>query len=169
MSSKSKALTNKPTVTTVCSSCHRLIVDEVYIRCIKCRDFQQCLQCFSRGLQCEQHIRTHPFVLISKEKKEIYEKGWTIDNEICLLTTLQQHGIDNWDAASYFISTKTPKECKDHYERVYLNHENAPNPKDVSNENPSNYQEKELYLLDGSLSNPSLAATNGTKQKKRKR
>ena len=145
---------NKPITTNVCATCHRLIGDEYYISCTKCENYHQCLNCFSVGAQNNKHLKTHPFVLLTRGNKVIYEKGWTLFEEISLLITLQQHGIDNWDSAAFFISTKTPEECRRHYEKIYLNHDLAPFPMNYLNKPRTDNEGDQFYLLDGSLSQP---------------
>ena len=147
---------SKPISTNVCATCHRLIGDEYYISCTKCENYHQCLNCFSIGSQNNKHLKTHPFVLLTKCNKQVYEKGWTLFEEISLLIFLQQHGIDNWDTVSFLLSTKTPEECRKHYERVYLNHNLSPEPMSYLNKkfDMNTESNDDFYLLDGSLSQP---------------
>lgn len=150
----------------VCSSCHCLIRNEVYAKCLDCENYIMCIYCLANGKENERHSKEHEFILININENEIYEDNWTISEEIKLLFSLQFHGVDDWTRASKFVQTKTPEECYAHFLNVYANSPSAPLPSKIeSNEK----QEKPvLYPInEDDKPCPSLAAPEVLKSKRK--
>ena len=68
----------------ICSVCHRDISNEIYVKCSRCADFNQCLECFSIGAEAQNHLKTHPFVILEPVIQPIFQKGWSSEQEILL-------------------------------------------------------------------------------------
>ena len=112
----------------ICSVCHRDISNEIYVKCSRCADFNQCLECFSIGAEAQNHLKTHPFVILEPVIQPIFQKGWSSEQEILLLNALQSCGIGNWHEIADTIKTKTAEECECHYFSTYIESPTAPIP-----------------------------------------
>lgn len=150
----------------VCASCHCLIDNEVYSKCLKCKNYCQCLHCLSKGKQTYPHLKEHPFILIAANERVLYDKDWTVLDEINLLLSLQQHGIDDWDSASKFVQTKTPEQCFKHFQSIYIHStiQPLPEPLDSSNMPP---QLDFFTIGDDEISDPSLSSPKNLKAHRR--
>ena len=113
-----------------CSTCHRDISDEIYVKCARCHGFNQCLECFSVGMETQSHLKTHPFILLEPFLQPIFQKGWTAEEEITLLNAIQTCGLGNWHEISDLIKTKSPLECEVHYFDSFIDSPIAPYPED---------------------------------------
>ncbi|KAH0799577.1 Myb-like DNA-binding domain containing protein [Histomonas meleagridis] len=111
-----------------CSTCHRDISNEIYVKCARCSGFNQCLECFSIGAEAQSHLKTHPFVILEPILQPIFQKGWTAEEEILLLNAIQSCGLGNWHEISDVIKTKTPVECETHYFDTFVESPIAPLP-----------------------------------------
>lgn len=113
-----------------CSTCHRDISDEIYVKCARCHGFNQCLECFSVGMETQSHLKTHPFILLEPFLQPIFQKGWSSEEEITLLNAIQSCGLGNWHEISDLIKTKTPLECEVHYFNSFIDSPIAPFPEE---------------------------------------
>ena len=111
-----------------CATCHRDISDEIYVKCARCPGFNQCLECFSVGAEAQNHIRTHPFILLEPFLQPIFQKGWSAEEEIMLLNSIQSCGLGNWHEISDLMKTKSPVECECHYFDSFIDSPFAPLP-----------------------------------------
>ncbi|KAH0795201.1 Myb-like DNA-binding domain containing protein [Histomonas meleagridis] len=112
-----------------CSSCGKHFkAGETYVLCTKCAGFFLCLECYSIGAEAKGHLRSHPCIAIEPQNQEIYQEGWTAEEEALLLYSIQSCGLDNWHAVSDVVLTKTPIECECHYNDTYLLSTNSPYP-----------------------------------------
>ena len=111
-----------------CSTCHRDITSEVYIKCSKCSGYDQCLECFSVGNESKYHERSHPFLIMEPIQDPIYRKGWSAEEEVLLLHAIQVCGFGNWHEVSDVVKTKSPLECQCHYFGTYMDSPIAPHP-----------------------------------------
>lgn len=109
-----------------CSTCHKDISSECYIKCIICKGYNQCLECFSLGYESKCHLRSHKYILLEPELKPLYREDWTLEEEILLLNCLRKHGFGNWQDISNSLKTKSPIECKTHYLDCYINRKDSP-------------------------------------------
>jgi transcriptional adapter 2-alpha len=118
-----------PSIRT-CASCHRDISNEIYVKCARCAGFNQCLECFSVGAECQAHLRSHPFLLLEPILQPIFQRGWTSEQEILLLNAIQTCGLGNWHEIADVMKTKTALECECHYFGTYIDSDIAPMPND---------------------------------------
>ena len=114
----------------VCATCHRDISHDVYIRCAKCINFTQCMECFSVGMETGAHFHTHPYIIIEPMNQTIYREGWTAEEELLLLHGIQVCGFGNWHEIENIVKTKNAIECETHYFGTYLQSPIAPLPRD---------------------------------------
>ena len=114
----------------VCATCHREISHEVYIRCAKCINFIQCLECFSVGMETGTHFHTHPYIIMEPMPQTVYREGWTAEEEFLLLHGIQVCGLGNWHEIENIVMTKSAIECETHYFSTYLQSPIAPLPVD---------------------------------------
>lgn len=114
-----------------CATCHRDISDEIYVKCGRCLGFNQCLECFSVGAEAENHLKTHPFILLEPFLQPIFQEKWTSEEEITLLNAIQTCGVGNWHEIAAIIKTKSAIECEVHYFNSFIDSPNAPLPEDT--------------------------------------
>lgn len=111
-----------------CSACQREITNERYIKCLKCRSYQLCLECFSTGQCTELHDVNHKILVVEVDENPIFRKNWTSMEENLLLAAIQSCGIGNWNDISDFVRSKKAEECRTHYMETYIHSPQAPLP-----------------------------------------
>ena len=111
-----------------CWTCDANLSDQPYVKCIKCPEMDQCLQCFSTAATCEGHSTDHPFVLMDHVKSPLVRADWTTEEEGLLLFGIRMCGVGNWNDISRVIMTKSARECEQHYYAAYIESETAPLP-----------------------------------------
>ncbi|OHT04526.1 Myb-like DNA-binding domain containing protein [Tritrichomonas foetus] len=113
---------------TTCSCCRRVLLNERYVRCQRCLDYNQCLQCLSVGMETENHVRTHNFIVIEPKPGSLYTQDWDAHDEILLLYGVKIFGLGNWNDIANFMKSKNAIDCESHYIGVYLHSPTAPLP-----------------------------------------
>ncbi|KAH0786776.1 Myb-like DNA-binding domain containing protein [Histomonas meleagridis] len=113
-----------------CATCGRQILNESYVRCLRCRDFDQCLECLSSGREVDKRHQSHSFVFVSckNEPKSLYRENWETKDELNLLVGIKKFGLGNWEEVSEFVGNKTPVECETYYVQTFLKSPSAPKP-----------------------------------------
>ena len=112
-----------------CAKCNREIDKEICAQCCRCSNFFLCLECYSICSECKMHNRMHQCVIIEPDKNEIFQEGWTIEEEAILLFSIQSCGLGNWHSISEAVKTKSHVECECHYFDTFLsNGESTPEP-----------------------------------------
>jgi len=109
-----------------CACCHLLLKDP-HIRCQDCesssgKTAKICTDCFARGREFGGHRAHHRYTVV-KSDFSLLEPDWTAEEESQLLASLLHRGIGNWEDIAKVLVNKTPEQCRDHFERVYI--ENA--------------------------------------------
>ena len=113
-----------------CCTCDCKLGDCPYVKCMRCLDFDQCLECFATAATVEDHGTDHQFVIIDHVKDPITRTGWSAEEEALLLFGIKMNGIGNWHDIEKFVMTKTALECETHYFETYIESETAPLPPD---------------------------------------
>ena len=90
------------------------------IRCAECADFDLCLECFSVGVEIDDHRARHAYRVIDKMNFELVEEGWTAWEELLLLEAIELYGYGNWYHAADHIGTKDHTQAQAHFEEMYL-------------------------------------------------
>lgn len=111
-----------------CSICNRIISNERHIRCIKCPNFIQCLQCTTTFQENENHLIEHSFIIIEPRPYPIFCQNWDAHDELLLLSGIKLFGIGNWNEIAIYMKTKTALDIETHYTAIYINSPNAPLP-----------------------------------------
>ena len=44
-----------------CDNCQANVTDTVRVSCVVCPEFDLCVECFSRGVECGEHKNDHPY------------------------------------------------------------------------------------------------------------
>lgn len=134
-----------------CSYCERpLALFSHNITCAVCSQLVFCVDCFSVGANNNKtHKSTHPYMVEQRVSNPVYAEEWSAEDERKLLDALSKYGLDNWRKVANELGTHSAKRCEDHYYAVYINHENAPLP-------------RELLEHSGSGNNDSSQATSST-------
>lgn len=125
-----------------CISCHKDITSLVQIRCYKCNEKNPlCIMCF---LSNHTVIHSECSYCVLPKRDPLFTSKWTFKEEFDLLTEILNNGIDNWDAISAKIKTKTPMECEAHYYVFYCDKEKMTEKVVMSQ---SNIKDKKYILL----------------------
>ncbi|XP_049774909.1 uncharacterized protein LOC126162441 [Schistocerca cancellata] len=95
---------------------------EPTLRCAEC-DAHLCATCFSQGQQPGQHRNYHRYTVIPPTKLSSAvgdeASGWTISEELTLLSALEKYGYGDWEAVSEAVA-RTPEECQRRYDSRYV-------------------------------------------------
>ena len=107
----------------ICGSCEIFITD-FYIQCAECcydsgEEVNICLNCFRSGKEFKNHTRCHGYC-VKKNLFPVLSPEWNQEEELNLLLQIEKHGFGNWVNIARNISTKSPKECKEHYFKEFL-------------------------------------------------
>lgn len=111
-----------------CQTCNRKISNERYLRCLRCPNFFQCLQCWSIGSENKTHLRGHEMIVIEPYSGPCVTQDWDKEEEVLLLAAIKCLGIGNWNDVSEYVRTKTSLECETHYMKGYIESKTAPFP-----------------------------------------
>lgn len=104
-----------------CSFCEREISQFIKIYCRNCGiNKPLCIFCFFNH-NLKNPLCKYYSILPKKKSSHIFSNNWTYEDEINLLTGIEQFGFDNWEPISSFVETKTVLECICHYHTFYLN------------------------------------------------
>lgn len=111
-----------------CWTCDAPLYHCPYVKCIKCPEMEQCVQCFSTAATCEGHGTDHPFVIMDYCPEPLTREDWSTEEEALLLFGIQMCGVGNWNDISKVIITKNPREIEKHYYTTYIESDTAPLP-----------------------------------------
>lgn len=111
-----------------CNYCKRDLTEALRARCAQCKDYDTCLDCLSVGAALHPHKHDHDYRILFVMQDEVYQKGWTVTDEIKMLEGLEEFGVGNWEQVSETIMTKTAEETEQHFLDVYLGSQDAPLP-----------------------------------------
>lgn len=102
-----------------CPSCH-MVLHDPYVECNECEEeLHICLECFSKGKEFGRHSNSHAYKIIKKDFA-LLEEDWTAEEESLLLSSLLQRGHGNWEDIAKVVVNKTPLQCEQHFEKVYI-------------------------------------------------
>jgi hypothetical protein len=109
-----------PSAPCRCNYCHIDITQYLRISCNECENFLLCADCYCSGVELFPHKPTHSYRIVDCLHYPIFQKEWTIAEELLLLEGIEKHGIGNWKTISDYVGTKTPRACGDHYWHDYF-------------------------------------------------
>ncbi|KAJ4980768.1 hypothetical protein NE237_031605 [Protea cynaroides] len=104
-----------------CNYCNKDISGKIRIKCVKCPDFDLCVECFSVGAEVAPHKSNHPYRVMDNLSFPLICPDWNTDEEILLLEGIEMYGMGNWAEIAEHVSTKTKAQCIDHYTTAYMN------------------------------------------------
>ncbi|KAK6639873.1 hypothetical protein RUM43_008148 [Polyplax serrata] len=111
-----------------CAICKKELKYEPVIRCYECSCVDICVQCFSLGLETQQHQNHHMYQIDRRHAPIFTTSDWPADLELDLLNAVLEFGYGNWTDISKRIQGKTPEEIRIHFNEYYLgNRDNLPN------------------------------------------
>lgn len=113
-----------------CWTCDCKLSQCPYVKCIRCPEFDQCLECFATAAAVEGHDPDHQFVIMDHIQEPLTREGWSAEEEALLLVGIKMNGIGNWHDIEKVVLTKTALECETHYFETYIEGETAPLPPD---------------------------------------
>ncbi|KAJ3448285.1 transcriptional adapter 2-alpha [Anaeramoeba flamelloides] len=114
-----------------CKNCHLDLTKYVIVKCSICDNVVLCPKCFSKGIKMKDHKPNHSYQVFASNYSPVYQKKWNLNDEIKLLEGLNEEGFGNWKEVSKHFRRKTKEECKEHYERVYLENKTSPFPSET--------------------------------------
>lgn len=111
-----------------CAICKKELKDEPVIRCYECSCVDLCVQCFSLGLETQQHQSHHKYQVDRRHSPIFSTSDWPADLELDLLNAVLEFGYGNWIDIGKRIPCKSPEEIRIHFNEYYLeNRDNLPN------------------------------------------
>ncbi|KAJ3450396.1 transcriptional adapter 2-alpha [Anaeramoeba flamelloides] len=119
---------NQEGVRFICSNCEQDISNTIIVSCSVCSKIDLCPECFSSGAEFGTHLRSHGYSVYLCNAKPIYQKGWSVEEEMLLLEGISVKGFGNWLGISEYIGTKTKEEVETHYLDAYLYSDKSPLP-----------------------------------------
>lgn len=111
----------------LCSVCRREIADTIQFECLVCKNYVQCVGCFNEGKAVPPHATDHKYRVRPYKDICFYDDAWNVDDELLLLEALELYGIGNWKAIGEHTD-RDPKECKRHFDDIYLKSDKFPLP-----------------------------------------
>ncbi|KAJ6237377.1 transcriptional adapter 2-alpha [Anaeramoeba flamelloides] len=112
----------------VCHNCEQDVSNTIIISCLVCKKIDLCPECFSSGAEFGTHLRSHDYSVYVCNPKPVYQKGWSVEEEMLLLEGIEKKGFGNWSSIATYIGTKTDEQVEEHYLDVYLDSEKSPLP-----------------------------------------
>lgn len=109
---------NKTHIT--CAICKKELKEEPIIKCIECSCLDICTQCFSFGLETQQHRSYHEYRVDRRHIPISSSSDWPPEMELDLLNAVLEFGYGNWSDISKRILSKTRCEIEKHFNEVYL-------------------------------------------------
>ncbi|KAJ3423648.1 transcriptional adapter 2-alpha [Anaeramoeba flamelloides] len=110
-----------------CNHCQTNITKKTLIICVCCTEVTLCEECFSKGVEFEDHKKTHGYKVVVCDQESIFQEDWSAEEEIRLFKAIDKKGFQNWEDISCLVGSKSESECKSHYEKVFLNSPNYEN------------------------------------------
>lgn len=104
-----------------CNYCNKDISGQVRIKCVRCSDFDLCVECFSVGAEVKPHKSNHPYRVMDNLSFPLICSDWNADEEILLLEAVEMYGLGNWGEVAEHVGTKSKLKCIDHYNSIYMN------------------------------------------------
>ncbi|KAL5729713.1 Transcriptional adapter ada2 [Ranunculus cassubicifolius] len=68
-----------------CNYCNKDISGKIRVKCVKCPDFDLCVECFSVGAEVTPHKSNHPYRVMDNLSFPLICPDWNADEEILLL------------------------------------------------------------------------------------
>lgn len=108
-----------------CDCCFKDISQMPRIQCAECEEVDLCAECFSSGVEFQNHLKHHSYRIIPPLIFPVYniteENSWRADEELLLIEGCENHGLGNWEDVSEHVGgIKDQWECEEHYYAVYL-------------------------------------------------
>ncbi|CAL5406178.1 unnamed protein product [Camellia sinensis] len=104
-----------------CNYCNKDISGMIRIKCVRCPDFDLCVECFSVGAELTPHKSNHPYRVMDNLSFPLICSDWNADEEILLLEGIEMYGLGNWTEVAEHVGTKSKAQCIDHYNAIYMN------------------------------------------------
>ena len=111
-----------------CDKCAKNVSNIVRIKCAECTDFDLCVECFSQGVELQQHKNNHDYHICDPLAFPIFERHWSASEELLFLDGIDQKGMGNFSDISVYLGSKSLQECKDHYYEIYIDSPYFPTP-----------------------------------------
>ncbi|KAH0792718.1 Myb-like DNA-binding domain containing protein [Histomonas meleagridis] len=128
MSSTKKRNSSKNEKSHLCWTCDTDLSKCTYVRCLKCPDFEQCIECFSTAAIADDHSLDHPFMIFDHEEAPFTREDWTTEEDALLLFGIKVCGLDNWHEIEKIVISKSAYECETHYYQTYIEMSCSPLP-----------------------------------------
>ncbi|PIA58225.1 hypothetical protein AQUCO_00500280v1 [Aquilegia coerulea] len=103
-----------------CNYCNKDISGKIRVKCVKCPDFDLCVECFSVGAEVTPHKSNHPYRVMDNLSFPLICPDWNADEEILLLEGIEMYGMGNWAEVAEHVGTKGKDQCIEHYTEAYI-------------------------------------------------
>ena len=103
-----------------CVICKKELKDEPIIRCYECSCVDLCVQCFSLGLETQQHQSHHKYQVDRRHVPIFLTSDWPAELELDLINAVLEFGYGNWTDIGKRILSKTPEEIRIHFNEYFL-------------------------------------------------
>eukprot|EP00211_Chloroparvula_japonica_P001560 CAMPEP_0119158416 /NCGR_PEP_ID=MMETSP1310-20130426/53251_1 /TAXON_ID=464262 /ORGANISM="Genus nov. species nov., Strain RCC2339" /LENGTH=604 /DNA_ID=CAMNT_0007151041 /DNA_START=124 /DNA_END=1935 /DNA_ORIENTATION=- len=110
-----------------CNYCSRSICT-IRIKCAVCPDFDLCLECFSVGVELNDHKNDHSYSIVDRLDFPVFRADWSAQEELLLLEGIESVGLGNWVDIADYIQTKDADQCEEHYFSVHIDTPSFPLP-----------------------------------------
>ena len=126
-----------------------------------------CYSCLAGGVEHPSHPahrRSSGYrVQDNYSAVSLYEKGWSVADELALLDAIEIYGLGNWrDCATYVGGGRTDMQVSRHYTRVYLEGPAAPLPSAAAVPVPLGKDVSSSSASSSSSSSSSSASASGS-------
>lgn len=97
-----------------------------------------CSQCFAKGKEFSEHKNYHDYSIV-KTDFPLFDSEWNADEEMLLLSALLQFGHGNWDDIARQVGPhKSSSECRQHFEKYYIENTSGDFASSFADESKSN-------------------------------
>ena len=90
--------------------------------------FVLCYKWFSSGKETESHKRDHDYYILDRMEFPLFIESWSAYEELMLLKSIFQWGIDNWVEISDQLYNKSPSDWDAHFYSFYYKSQEDPVP-----------------------------------------
>lgn len=115
-----QAIVQKPFLKAFCSVCSKDLNSSIRIIGKSLKEY--CIECLiNLNVNENYHI-------VDKMNFSIFNKEWTLKEELQLLSCIEKYGLDNWNEISNGIKSKPKIPCESHYYTYFLRNVEHPLP-----------------------------------------
>lgn len=107
-----------------CGNCRIKLNHQLHLICDDpiCKSNHVCIcpNCFFSGVEFDQHLNSHPYIVQDESLMPLYTMDWTQYEELALIQGVKRFGLGNWQDVAEHVRTKNRYECEYHYWTYYV-------------------------------------------------